>query len=334
MIRASNRDSQAGSLLRLGFLVWFILSLLAVAGFSQGDFQKGISYYKQGQYARAVPEFAALVKQNPDYEAGYRVLGDCYLKLKQYDRASAAFNRAIELDNTKFVSFYGAAVAEFNMGRHQESVAKLLRGERYAESPRELYQLYNTRGSAYYRLGRYNEAISDLRQAISIQRGRANDALLLGISYFQIGDYTSAATYLEQARALDPDSAEAGRYLARLSFQGALDAIRQQDYAQAISLLEDHVAENPGDGEAWFNLGLAHMYSEDLANAEKAFLLSIQQLPNNWEAYDRLGFIYEMTERYQDSLRSYSRALEIHQDARLTESVERVQERIRRQQNS
>ncbi len=66
-------------------------SLLA----QEGDYQKGLSYYKQQQYEKAIEEFEKIVEASPDYESGFRILGDCYLQLKDYDRAAAAFQKAI-----------------------------------------------------------------------------------------------------------------------------------------------------------------------------------------------------------------------------------------------
>jgi tetratricopeptide (TPR) repeat protein len=299
--------------------------------FGQGDFQKGISYYKQGQYAKAIQEFEQIIEESPDYEAGYRVLGDSYLKLRKFAKAAESFKKAIELDESNFVSYWGAAVADYNLRRYRDAIATLTRAEKLARSPRQKYQVYQTRGSSYYNLGEFQQTVSDLEKAVEIQRGVFKDSLQLGVAYFQLGQFEKARPFLEQAAALESSSVDARRFLARLNFKDAVVAIQKEDYATAREMLQRYVETNPRDGEAWFNLGLANLFAGDLEKAEQSFKLSVEYLPNNWEVHDRLGFIYEKTERFSDSLKSYQRAYSLNQDPKISESVDRIKERIRRQ---
>lgn len=308
-------------------LVWALAAPLA----GQGDFQKGISYYKQGQYQKAVQEFEQLVKANPDYESGYRVLGDSYLKLKDYAKAADAFRRAAELDASRFASHLGAAVALFNLGRYEDAVRALEQGEAAAKAPKERYQFHQLRGSAWYKLNRFQEAAAELEKAVGIQRGDFNDVFQLGVALFQTGRLAEARQYLEQAVALKPDSAEARRFLRRVDFGEAVAAIEARQYARAVELLTRVVGDDPANAEAWYNLGLAQLFADRLREAETSFKRSAELRPAGWEAHQRLGYIYEKSERYQEALRSYSRALELHQDPALAESVKRVEERLRRQ---
>ena len=105
---------------------------MAGAIWAQSDFQKGYSYYKQGQHDKAIPELEGVIQANPDYEDGYRILGDCYLKTKQYDKAATVFQQAIRLKGDLFPSYYGLALSYYNSSKYQESIDTLLKGERYA----------------------------------------------------------------------------------------------------------------------------------------------------------------------------------------------------------
>jgi tetratricopeptide (TPR) repeat protein len=299
---------------------------------AQGDFEKGLSYYKQGQYARAITEFEKIVQASPDYEDGYRILGDSYLKTRRYDQAITAFQKALQLDNRNYVSYYGLGLAYYNSGKYREALTTLTRGESYARSPRDQYDLYRTRGSAYYNLKDYNRAITDLQKAASIQRGSPQEVLQLGLAFYQLRNFPEAEKYLRQALALNPNSAEARRYLSQISYNRAVDALESRRYQEAAAMLREYVQENPSEGPAWFNLGLAYLFTDSVKAAEEAFLQSTKLTPNHWESYDRLGYIYEMKTRdYTKSLQFYRKAAELNQNSQVTESVKRVQERIRRQ---
>lgn len=311
-------------------LVILVLVALVSPLIAQGDFQKGISFYRQGQHAKAAAEFEQLVAANPKYEDGWRILGDCYLKLKKYSEATNAFQKALQLDNNQFVSHYGLALAYYNSERYRDAISTLARAERLARTPKDQYQVYRTRGSAYYNLQAFDEAATDLSKANSIQRANYQDSLQLGIAYYNTGKVQEAERFLRQALALNGASTEAKKYLAQMDYARAIDAIERKDFAQATSLLRDHLADHPQDGDAWFNLGLSRLFSDDLKGAEDAFLQSIKNQPANWRAHDRLGFIYEKNKNYQKALQHYQKASA--QSAEAKKSVTRVQERIRRQQ--
>ena len=305
---------------------WRPVFLLA----QEGDYQKGLSYYNQQEYQKAIEEFEVIVKANPDYESGFRVLGDCYLKLMDYEQAAEAFQNALRLKEDNYISHYGLALAHYNAGRYDETVSTLREGESYARSPRHQYQLYRTRGSAYYNLRDFERAVADLGKATAIQRGNPKDLLQLGIAYYHLENYGEADRLLRQAVALEPNLLEATEYLARLRYREGIEAIEVQNYSKAVEILREYVDQNPTDGEASFSLGLAQLFSDNLSAAEKEFLKTAELMPENWESFDRLGYIHELKSDYPKSLENYQKAHGLNPDSSIQESIERIQERIRR----
>lgn len=319
---------------RTALTVLVVGLILPVLGFAQGDFQKGISYYKQGQYAKAAQEFEQLVKADPKYESGYRVLGDSYLKLHQYDKAADAFKRAAELDSSNFSSFLGAAVAQFNQGQYQDAIDTLESAKAAAKAPKERYQLLQLRGSSYYNLEKYPRAVADLEKAVSIQRGDYKDVFQLGLSYLELGDYAKARQYLGQAAALGDDQGKAQEYLDRVDYQQALGEIRKEQYPQAAKALKEFVQTHPDDADAWYNLGLAQLFNKQLDNARASFEQCTKLSSSNADAFRRLGYIYEVRKHYEASLKNYKRAYEVKSDPSDQKSIKRVEERIRRLKES
>ena len=62
------------------------------------DNEKGLSYYKNGQYHSAITSFEAAIatnKKEPDF---YTNLGMTYIELEEYDSALTQFELALELD--------------------------------------------------------------------------------------------------------------------------------------------------------------------------------------------------------------------------------------------
>ena len=311
------------------FILLAAASLFTSALYAQGDFQKAVSLYKQQQYDGAAAEFKKLVKEDPLYEAGYRVLGDCYLKTKKYADASDAFEKAVELDPDNFVSAQGLAISRFNLKDYDGTVSALSKAESLAKSPPQQYQLHHIMGSAYYHMGNFQMAVTELTKAGEIQRGNYTDILQLGISHFRLNNQADARKYLEQARSIRPDSSEANDFLGRIDFRIGTDALKEKDYPNAARYFSSSIKNNPADDEAWFNLGLAYLFSNNLMKAEESFLKSSALQPDKWKPYDRLGYIFEATERYEKSLENYQKALQLHKNEKIQESVNRIKERIK-----
>jgi len=333
MPRNSKIYSEADRAMRVA-TVLFVLVILSAPVWAQGDYQKGVSFYKQGQYAKAAAEFEKIVEENPKYEDGFRILGDCYLKMKRYSEAATAFQKAIQLDSNKASSFLGLGLAYFNSNRDRDAIAALVKAEKLVRSPRDQHLLYRTRGSAYFNLKQFDEAIADLSKANSIQRASYQDVLQLGIAYYQTGNMPEAEKHLRQALALNGNSAEAKKYLNQLDYGAALAAIEAKNFPKAVSLLTGHLKDNPQDGDAWFNLGLARLFSNDTKGAEQAFLQATRTAPDSWQAYDRLGYIYEKAKNYPKALEFYRKADSLSQSSQVKANVERVQERIKRQKQA
>ena len=314
------------------FIICLLITVILISPplYAQGDFQKAVSLYKQKRFQDAAAEFEKLIEADPLYEAGYRVLGDCYLKLKKFADASDAFEKAVELDSNNFTSVQGLAIARYNLKDYEKTVSALTRSESLAKSPPQKYQLHHIRGSAYYNMGQFSEAVAELSLAINIQRGNFADILQLGISNFRLDNLDEARKHLEQAVSIRPDSAEARDFLGRINNRLGAAALREKDYGRAARLFSASVNYNPQDAEAWFNLGLAYLFTDNFMKAEESLQKSLNLQPGDWQPYDRLGFIYETTGRYEKALESYEKALAVNQEARIKESVDRIKERIKR----
>ncbi len=306
------------------------LVLLAFCGLAlgQGDYQKGVSYYKQGQFDKAIAEFEPIVKDQSDYEFGHRILGFCYLKTKRYDKAVASLREALRLKSDNFETYRALALAYFNQGSFQQVIPTLDKAESLAKSPRDRYEVLSTRGAAAFNSGNFPRAVADLEKAVAIQRGGPNDVLQLGISYYRLRQYDKAGLYLQQAVALDPGQPSARRYLERIGYQQGVELIEQKKYTEAAKSLRDFVDKNPEDAEGWFNLGLAYLFADNLNAAEESFLRCLKLAPDNGQAHNRIGYVYEKKKQYQKALASYQKAAQLTGANDAKESVTRVRTRI------
>jgi tetratricopeptide (TPR) repeat protein len=100
-------DSMSTTLRSLALIALSLCLALFLCGCAhyaaQSDFDKGIAYFNQGNYAAAVPYFQSATISDPEYADAYIYLGRTYLNLRQWDKAVAPLRTAYRLapDMTK-----------------------------------------------------------------------------------------------------------------------------------------------------------------------------------------------------------------------------------------
>jgi len=94
-------------------------------------YDRGIVYYKEGNYDKAIENFSAALEIEPYYLLALYSRGDAYAKKGEYDRAVADWTAVLMIE------------------------------------PNDLYALYS-RAETYYKKGNYDRAIEDLEAVLKI----------------------------------------------------------------------------------------------------------------------------------------------------------------------
>ncbi|MBE7383731.1 MAG: tetratricopeptide repeat protein [Leptolyngbya sp. SIO1E4] len=312
--------------------------------------RRGYTYAVLGENTLAVDDAIRSIILEPENLLGYQVIreilansGDEYEAVYEY-----TYSKLDELDDLRplgtFLAItdnYDEAIAILAEGLNSQSADTedalfyaLLSGS-YASSATnneqaiELANLalsldpYNTvvqvfvylsRGIAFAQLEEYDEAISDLTQAIDL--GFQNSYLhsLRGVSYLGKDDYRSAEIDAQLALSIDPTDLSARAVLAAAQSQlgqpesaiDNTDYILEQAPEAPLILALTHLARSysfAGMGEsdmAWQELEKLSEISPDFLNTENGYFL--------------VGLIHHSAQEYQDALSSYAQALEINPD--------------------
>ncbi len=163
---------------------------------SRKDFAAGAELYD-----RAV---ARIEEPEPAHWSIYYQRGIAYERLKQWDLAEPNFLKALELepDQPQVLNYLGYSWVDMNMNLEQglEMIARAVEIR-----PNDGY-IVDSLGWAYYRLGRYEEAVIELEKAVSL---RPEDPILndhLGDAYWRVGRKLHASYQWSHARDLEPDA--------------------------------------------------------------------------------------------------------------------------------
>ena len=116
--------------------------------------------------------------------------------------------------------------------------------------------------------------------------------------------------------ASKPASISAEDYYKRSSdnqklFDKAQAATDKKKYAEASTLLNQILAADPNDFQAWTELGTLNLAQQNLSEAEKAYLRAVEARPKFFLALMNLGRLRVAQKKYEEALSPLTLALEI-----------------------
>lgn len=191
---------------------------------------RGIVYFRQGEFLRAVDDFTIaidLVYWNWSY---YTFRGDTYTELRQFDSARQDYDKAIEYNPRHLQAFIGRSVVYFQTGNNTAGTVddliarglnsvnnndlnsgiqffgQAITAEQSQPTGASAAAFYN-RALAYYLQGNLSSALNDYGQALAIMPRMHDSYLGRGIARRENNDIRGAgADFLERIRILENQS--------------------------------------------------------------------------------------------------------------------------------
>ncbi len=305
---------------------WILALLACAAAAAAADYKQAVAYYKQGRYDRAIQELKPDLDANPDWEFGHRLMGLCYLNLKNNALAIASLTRAVQLKSTVFATYQGLAQANYNIGRFENCIQALDEGARYAKEPSDQYYLHYLRGSAYYRLEKFQEAAAELTEAVRLRPGDWTSLSQLGICYYNLERQDEAVEALQKALTLKPGHNVTAEFLGKAYFRKGVAALSAKRYPEAIDWFQKARDYMPDNGYVHYNIAEALLFQGKYPEAEKALNQALTLMPRSAEVFQRLGLVYEKQKKWDLAVNAYQKADEINPLPSLKEAIKRVNE--------
>jgi tetratricopeptide (TPR) repeat protein len=116
--------------------------------------------------------------------------------------------------------------------------------------------------------------------------------------------------------SVKPASVSAEDYYKRSSanqklFDKAQAATDKKKYAEASTMLNQILAADPNDFQAWTELGTLNLAQQDLSDAEKAYVRAVEARPKFFLALMNLGRLRVAQKKYEEALSPLTLALEV-----------------------
>lgn len=206
-------------------------TILMDATFYKAYYGKGLAYYRLRKYSDAVKAYQGAAEQNPSYVNSYIEMGRVYDKLGQVDYAISAYKSAVKNDPT-------SAKASYQLGRvylqKKKNYNKAAQSFMQATTVNANYDLaFNMLGVSLTELGRYEEALLALENALSVTKKKKwkEPYYRKAIIYNKQGKYNSAKSAAEQSLTFKKNYAPA-------AYEAGKAAKSLEQFDQAVSYFQ------------------------------------------------------------------------------------------------
>lgn len=164
--------------------------------------QRAHIYEKLGEYQKAIEDFTAALQRRPNVAHFYDARGKIHLKLKDAAKAAADFQKSLDLKPEQAELCNDLAwllVAGPQELRDAQRAVPL--AERAVKLAPDRSTYHNTLGVAYYRAGRYKEAVAALETSLRTSGGASDgfDLFFLAMCHQRLGDTAAAKQSFDRA---------------------------------------------------------------------------------------------------------------------------------------
>jgi tetratricopeptide (TPR) repeat protein len=167
---------------------------------------RGSLRIRLAQYGAAIADLSEAIRLDPHHVRTYVVRARAYSAIGDHDRAIADYDSAIRSDANNAPAHNSRGLMWAAKGEHTKAIADFdaaIRLDPQAKMAR--YNVYYNRANAWYDLGDNDRAIADYGRAIELDRHYAPAFLERGNAWIRKGDLKKASADFDEALRIDPN---------------------------------------------------------------------------------------------------------------------------------
>ncbi len=239
------------------------------------------------------------------------LIGDCHLKLKEYDVAREYISKALSIEHEEIILSYEAMCElEFETGNYEKCIAVC---EELIGREKRSFIAYNYMSKASLKLDFIKEAIDSSNKAMEIYPYIAEPYETQIEVYLRFNQFEGASSVIERYNAMGIDS-------DRISYCQARILATQDKNEEAIAML-DKILNRQDEASDLDNIVKVYNLKANCLDmsgkpdeALSVFEKVVELEPKHKFAYGRMGDVYRSQGKLAKALEMYSKQIEISPD--------------------
>jgi tetratricopeptide (TPR) repeat protein len=297
----------------------------------------GVNLFNLGFNDQALEYFTRVINlQKKSTQIAYYNLGKVYDKLGDYEKAIYNYDRIINFDNNKELTFnekeggYFTDIKKYSIFKaitfNQKGITliQLKRYNKAIECFLKAIELINDFSQAYFNLAilaivnekleNFDDALDYYDKAIKFKNNYSDAYYNKGSLLYKLGKSQEAIESLEKAVQIYPRFTRAYYNLGIVYGHSNLDNDALNCFLYYIELFNKELDDLNDLTSAFFNAGISFgnlkMFDEEI----DCYLNAIKIKPDYAEAYFRIGFTYNEINLTNESIDYYEKAIELKPD--------------------
>lgn len=257
----------------------------------------GIAYYRIDSIDKAVDYFKRATIP-PNEQRAISMLGSCYKRKGEYNKAIKFLNEAIKLNENDIESWYEIGRCYFFIGdsnKAKEYLEHVVENNpNHSRALVALAEIYKDDN---------NEAIKYLEKAFILNPSDFAINYGLGFQYSEIHKFDSAITLLKTAASIDEQRYEPWLTLGSIY-------LKMGKYRESNKCLLKAVSLNDGDYLSWYFLGKSYYFLEDFGHAHNSQLKALSIKQDFHLSWIENGRVFLKERKYEDVIISMNIAID------------------------
>lgn len=232
----------------------------------------GWAYIAKREYGEATIYFEKILEKDANNWGGWNGLAHCYKRLKNEEKAIAAYDKTIEILPGKMWGY--ANKASYLWEELKDTAGATFLFQKGAEVTPDGIEKYMSLSAAYMAMGKFDKMLEYLNKVLEIDPNNSMANMsMINIAYGE-KKYEEVLNYLAVIRAIPDNARGDSRYHKQSSLNLlAMSSYLTNKYKQAEILAKESIAVDPNNGLPYTTL--AETYS--LMGKEEAFYKNLEE---------------------------------------------------------
>ena len=174
-------------------------------------YNRGLAHLDAGNIDSAIRDYEKSIALHPDFDKAYTGLGLSFAKQKDYKKAIQFFDKAIEFNDKQAVNYYNRGLAYRALNDKSKAIEDISKAISLSD---DKVDYYISRADLFHQTGAFNESVMDYSHALTLSPESKTLYYNRGISKYDLKDFEEAIEDFEEALLYDSAHINSMWYLA------------------------------------------------------------------------------------------------------------------------